>query len=40
LIPKEGLMMKRTTQQKIVAALALLMVALMVLPMVANIFVV
>lgn len=32
--------MKRTTQQKIVAALALLMVALMVLPMVANIFVV
>lgn len=30
--------MKRTTQQKIVAALALLMVALMVLPMVANIF--
>lgn len=30
--------MKRTTQQKIIAALALLMVALMVLPMVANIF--
>ncbi len=33
-------MMKRTTQQKIVAVVALLMVALMVLPMVANIFVV
>lgn len=33
-------MMKRTTQQKIIAVLALLMVALMVLPMVANIFVV
>lgn len=32
--------MKRTTQQKIIAVLALLMVALMVLPMVANIFVV
>ena len=30
--------MKRTTQQKIVAALALLMVALMVLPMLVNIF--
>ena len=31
-------MMKRTMQQKIVAALALLMVALMVLPMLVNIF--
>lgn len=31
--------MKKSTQQKIVAAMALLMAALMVLPMLANIFV-
>jgi hypothetical protein len=31
--------MKKSTQQKIIAALALLMAALMLLPMVANIFV-
>lgn len=31
--------MKRTTQQKIVSAIALVMVLLMVLPMIANIFV-
>lgn len=30
--------MKRTTQQKVVAVLALLMAVLMVLPMIANIF--
>ncbi len=30
--------MKRTTQQKIMAILALLMAALMVLPMIANVF--
>ena len=31
--------MKRTTQQKIVSAIAIVMVLLMVLPMIANIFV-
>ncbi len=31
--------MKRNTQQKIIAALALLMVVLMILPMIANIFI-
>jgi hypothetical protein len=31
--------MKKSTQQKLVAALALLMAALMLLPMIANIFV-
>ncbi len=30
--------MKRTTQQKIMAAMALLMAALMILPMIANVF--
>jgi hypothetical protein len=36
---KEGISMKKSTQQKIVAALALLMAVLMLLPIVANIFV-
>ena len=39
MIPKEGVRMKRTMQQKIIAAVALIMVALMVLPMLVNIFV-
>ena len=35
---KEGTDMKRSTQKKVVAALAFLMALLMILPMVANLF--
>ena len=36
---KEGKSVKKTTQQKIIAVMALIMAAMMILPMIVNIFV-